>query len=633
MIKIPKYVFKEASRVYGDFAEKVAFNLSIDPASVIGSIAGGYTANNVYNKSKAKSEEKEKASRQIENNTYSQVENIMRDLKIVFTPINVIYSVNGQVFEIIKTDEMNPYMRNAFQKKDSDYFRDLLLNKVNMEIQLAEQAFSQRLLAAGGYNQQAKQAGFTAKQEAFTKLAEDDMDQMVKTAKEGLNERKLKVNLSFDSLRPFSNNGFFFNPHELNKVAGIFDIFDTENSDDINLKRINKEVNVGFLPDRVVYTWNGQLIEQMSLLQMNEDGYKAFQEKNKPFFIDLFRHHTTETAKALSEEQRVERTASVKEEAPPAHFDTFLENPDELDKGAASLEDIVEDLVEEEFPVIERDIISPFQDPDIHPVAYDVIMTDRYGEGWASNEFESLLKQIEIDFELRDGIAENPLNKLSILHAVSSPEHAMYQAPLTFEKFMRGVNSKSILFEEFQGNLSFEEIMFGLEVAKSYDGEEVFLEFHDNIAPYVAEELMNDGVRFVSTQLYDESNPSEKDFFKSVNGYLMRKWKDRDSHGVLDEAGIDQQHTMTIQITEIADEVLKDYAEQIDTEDPYTSVKGIISDNGLHEPVNAEFRTGVLNMATETIVSHFMAGIFIEYKFQELTYILEKLQEEGVIRG
>lgn len=628
MIKIPKYQVKQADRVYGDFSEKVAFELNIDPANVLGSIAGGYAATAYGNKARANAEEKERESQRLENNTYSQIESIMRDLKIVFTPINVIYSVSGQVFEIIKVDEMNPYMRSAFEKKDADYFRNLLVNKINMEIQLAEQAFAQRLLSAGGYNQQTKKASYAAKQEVLVKLAESDMDDMVKTAKDGLQGRKLTIDPSFSSLRPFSNNEFFFNEKELSKVASIFDVFSRENSDDISLNRLNDEINVGFLPDRVVYTWNGQMVEQMSLLQMNEDGYEAFKKKDKQFFIDFFKEHTTEAVKSREKVEPQQPTATNESDS----FDTFMDE-DDLNKGAASLEDIVDELVEEEFPVIERDLISPFQDPDIHPVAYDVILTNRYGEDWAANELESILKQLEIDFELRDGIAENPLNKLSILHAVSSPNHAMYQAPLTFEKFMRAVNSKTVLFEEFQGNLSFEEIMFALEVAKSYDGDEVFLEFHDNIAPYVAEELMNDGVRFVSTQLYDESNPAEKDFWKSVNGYLMRKWKETDSHGVLDESEIDRQYTMTEQITEIADDILSEYAQSIDPEDPYTSVKRLISGGAFLEQVDREFRTGVENMATETIVSHFMAGLFVEYKFQELNYILEKLQEEGVIRG
>ena len=240
---------------------------------------------------------------------------------------------------------------------------------------------------------------------------------------------------------------------------------------------------------------------------------------------------------------------------------------------------------------------------------------------------------MEIDFELRDGIEDNPLNKIMILHTLASADHAMYQAPLTFEKFMRIVNSKDAIFEEFQGNLSFEEILFGLEVAKAYDGEEVYLEFNESIAPYISEELMNDNVRYVSVQLYDEDNPSEHDFFKSVNGYLMRKWKERDAHGILGDDEIDRIYTVTVQITEIADDVLTNYANLIDHEDPYTSVREIILDNGLADHVDSKSRRGAINMVIDNVVSHYFTGLFLEYKVDELEYTLDKLREGGVLRG
>lgn len=636
VITIPIFQIKEASRIYGDFAEmdKVAFDLNIDPASVLGSIAGGYTANSVYTKKKDKYEEKELAKRRIENNTYSQVQNILRDLKIVFTPINVVYSVNGQVFEIIKSEEMTPHMKRAFLQKDANYFRDLLVNKINMEIQLAERAFSQRLLAAGGYNQQAKQANYLSKQEAFIKLAEDDFDSMVKTASVGIENHKLKIDPSFSSLRPFSQSEIFFKEKEFQKVAGIFDMFKTDQSEDVSLNRLNGEVNVGFLPDRVVYLWNGQLIEQMSLLHMNEEGYEAFQKKDKQFFIDYFREHTKKVSKSLKRERKSDIQDDFSEPSlEPESVQSAFDQEDEINKQADAFEDIVEELVEEEFPVVERDKIDIFKDPDIHPLVYDRVLSDHYGSGWVEYEMESLLKQLEIDFELTEGISDNPLNKISVLHAVSGENHAMYQSPLTFEKFMRAINSKDVIFEEFQGNLSFEEILFGLEVAKAIDGDEVFLEFHENIAPYLSEELMKENIRYVSDQLYDEENPSEKDFFKSINGFLMRKWKEIDAQGIYEEEEIENRYTQSLQIVEIAEDVLSKHAEDIEINDPYSSVKSIIVTEGMTDSVDASDREGIKNMAAETAVAHFLAGVFIEYKFNELAYTVEKLKEGGVIRG
>lgn len=636
MIKIPKFETKDASRVWGDFVEKVAFNINVDPASVIGSIAGGYAASHVYNKKADEYNQKLQKQNTIENNAYSQVESVLRDLKIVFTPINVIFSVNGQVFEIIKADEMTPHMKQAFLQKDANYFRDILANKISMEMQLAEQAFAQRLLMSNGYGEQAKTANFASKQDCLIKVAEEEFDGMVKVASVGLDEiSKLQINPTLDSIRPFSQNDWFFKKNEFDKVASVFDLFTKEDdgAEDIGLNRLNNEVNVGFLPDRVVYLWNGQMVEQMSLLQMNSEGYEAFRRKDKEFFLDFFRQHTTNLSRQLAESPVEGPTEPIVEQNPMEEEKQASEYEKGFKKEAASLEDIVDDLVEEEFPVIERDKIEPFTDPDIHPVAYDTILADKYGVTWARNELEAIVKQLEIDFKLDKGLSENALNKISVLHTVSSPNHAMYLSPLTFEKFIRAVNSKSVLFDEFQGNTSFEEILFGIEVAKAYDGEEVFLQFHDNIAPYVSEELMNENVRFVSAQVFDETNPSEKSFFDSVNGYLMRKWKEVDAQGIIEQDSVDRQHITTMQIVEIADEVIKQYADEIEVTDPYTSVESIIKKYDLLSGVETEFKTGVGNVVKENVVAHLTTALFVEYKHQELEYTLEKLKEEGVIHG
>jgi hypothetical protein len=658
MIKISKFQTSEASRVWGDFAEKVAFTLNVDPANVLGSIAGGYAASHTYNKKLDERNQQLQSEKTIENNAYSQVESILRDLKITFTPINVLYTLNGQVFEIIKADEMTPHMKQAFLQKDAEYFRDILINKISMEMQLAEQAFAQRLLTSNGYGQQAKTANYASKQDCLIKVAEESFEGMVKVASTGLeNIGKLKIDPTFETLRPFSQSEWFFKRAELDKVAGIFDVFTKEDdgAEDIGLNRLNSEINVGFLPDRVVYLWNGQMVEQMSLLNMNPEGYEAFRRKDKQFFIDFFREHTTNFSQQLSaqppetNEEDTEKQAAVTEQKVLELADKVNEhNPlkgafqnlwngtaEELEneKQAASLEDIVDDLVEDEFPVMERDFIDPFADSDVHPVAYDAILASKYGVSWARHETESIFKQIEVDFKLEKGITENALNKISILHAVSGPNHAMYMAPLTFEKFIRGVNSKTILFEEFQGNTSFEEIIFGIEVAKAYDGEEVFLQFHDNIAPYVSEELMKENVRFVSSQVFDESNPSEKEFFDSVNGFLMRKWKEVDSQGILEQDEIDRHQVTTLQIIEIADEVIKEYADELVADDPYTSVDSIINEYDLLSGVESEFKNGVRSAVKENVVSHLMTALFVEYKHQELEYTLDKLREEGVING
>lgn len=483
-----------------------------------------------------------------------------------------------------------------------------------MELQLAEQAFSQRLLSAGGYGEQTKEATYSSKQEMLIKLAEEEFDGIMKVASIGMESHNLHIDLNFDSLRPFSNCEFFSNPNEIQKVAGVFGIFDHEpHPDEISAHRLNHEVNVGFLPDRVVFTWNGQLIEQMSVLQMNEQGYEAFRNRDKGFFIKLFKEHTSEVEKQTHHEELVLPT---KEE-------------EEMPKNASVLEEVIEEIGDSEFSPFTHSI-HPFQDPDVHPIAYDMILSSRYGN-WARFELEALMKQIEVDFKLEQGIAENPFNKISALYAISHPDHSMFLSPFTFEKFMRTMNSKSIVFEEFQGNLSFGELLFGLEVAKSYSGEEVFWEFHDNIAPYVAEELMNHRVRCVSKRLYDTSNPAEQTFFQDVNGFLLRKWKEFDSQSIMDSDKLERQYILSEQIIEISDEVLSDYVDEINVENPFLSVDSILEHHDLLESVDSEFKPAIKRMVTENVVAQILAALFVEYKHRDLLSTADILKEEGVI--
>lgn len=621
MITIPNYKVSEASAVYGDYgAEKVAFQLNVNPADVLGAIAGGYASNATYNKKKDQAEQAQQQSQKIENDSYSQIQNLMQNLKIVFTPINVIFSVNGQVFDIIQASEMNAYMKQAFVQKDDDYFRNILMNKINMELQMAEQAFSQRLLSAGGYGEQAKEASYADKQEALTKIAEEQFDSMVKTASTGLEEINLSIDPSFDSLRPFDKSEVFFRPSEFKKVANIFEALGHHGeshtpSQDVGIHRFNSEINVGFLPDRVVFLWNGQLVDQLSLLHMNEEGYEAFRNRDKEFFINLFKKNTVEVDKEVHH-------PSSESTPPPAPTEE-----EDRPKSAAVIE--VED--DEEY-VPESSNTDIFQATDIHPVIYDMVLTDRYGN-WSRFEVEALMKQIEVDFKLENGIAENPFNKICALHAILHPDSAMFFAPFTFEKFMRAMNSKVVFFEDWQGNLSLEDILFGLDIAKAYCGEEVFWQMNDDVPAYVSEELMNVGIRFVNKNLYDVSNPSEKIFFDEVNGYLARKWKDFDAQGIVEEDEIEQHHVLTEQIAEIGNEVINDHLDDIDMSNPYVSVQSAIRENGLVDSIDFEYRGAVLSMAKESAVMNLMAALFLDFKHRELVSTEGRLKEEGVIRG
>ena len=111
----------------------------------------------------------------------------------------------------------------------------------------------------------------------------------------------------------------------------------------------------------------------------------------------------------------------------------------------------------------------------------------------------------------------------------------------------------------------------------------------------------------------------------------MRKWKELDAQGLLEDDEIDRQHVMATQIVDIADEIMREEAEKIDFEDPYTSVGKLAE--GRVGAIDPEFRVGVINMVKATVVEHLSASIFVEQRHLDFETVRDKLREEGVLNG
>lgn len=601
LITIDKFEFKEASRVFAELTEKVAFQVNVDPATVTGAIAGSYIATKKYQSEKENAEPKPS----IENGSYKQVQDLLNNLKIVFTPINVIFSVNGQVFEIIKVNEMSPTMREAFVKKNGEYFKQLLMNKINMELQMAEQVFSQNLLQANGATQ-LKEAGYVTHQSQLLGVEEESFEKVASDLNKKLaGFGDFEIPLNFDSLRPFDR--YATEMDAIEKVAGIFDYFKRDQANSLDLGDLKANVKIGFLPDRVVFLYKGQLLEQMSIMQMDEPSYEAFQTKDKDYFFGVFNDKAKETSDLNGALYR-------KEQKEPT------------EKTAASLEEVVEELTEE---LPEKGDIKLFEDGNVHPLVYDRVLSNKYGKNWVDYELEALVKQIEIDFKLEKGLSSISLQKIAMLHAMSSTNSSVFDTSFLFEKFVRIMSNKEVYFEEFQGNVTFEEIMFGLEIAQAYLDDDVYLDFPVSIAEYVAEELYQDDIRFVSDQLYDETKEGEREFFKTVNGYLMRKWKDLDSKNIEEEDVINLHHRFTESIITCADKVVRNFAEHIaDGGDFIGNIKKILNNQHIIDLAPESKREIVLNVASETVRRQFFGAMYLELKRDDFEATMLKLEAD-----
>lgn len=624
LIKVASIQVSEASRVFGDYIEKQAFTLDVNPVNVAASVAGGYAANRTYHRIQDKKEQ-ELASRQtLENDHYANIQNILKNMKVVFTPINVIFYVNNQVFEIIKTNEMSDVMRQKFIAKDAEFFKNLVINKMNMELQLAEQIFARSLLSS--HIPEGQKTAFFSR-EWFEKLAnhEEEVFSHVKEMEKKASA-PIQFKLNFDSLRPFDTSVDF---QTVEKVASIKDYFTSGLSEVLTQGDLNNSVKVGFLPDRVIFTLNGQLLDQISVLHMNEEGYAAFKRRDKEFFYNFFKEEAKRIEAAVvkrTADDFINKQASV-EEGNDEDFDHFMislaedfELDEETEKVSASLEEMTSDWVE--TLSIERSNLELFKDHDIHPIVYDWVLDKHFGPTWHEDELESIVKQLEIDFELSGGIGSIPLDKIAMLHTVQNEKHSVYSTEFSFEKFVRTMNSKTTDVEMMEYGIEFEELLFAFDLAKSLSDDDVFLEFGHSVVSYVAKVLFDDDIRFVSDQLYDEENLGESDFFDEVNGLLTRLWQDRDSQGLSgNESAFVRERTK--RINRYTEEILRNHADELNPKDPYGSAESVASNVFSFDDV-AE-----LNVVSTQVARHVIGTLFIELKRQEAQTTLESVESEG----
>jgi hypothetical protein len=601
MVEIEKYEVKEAGRIYGDMAEKVAMNIDIQAAPTIGAIVGGMVTARTQHKQYLKNKDQ---NERLEKDFYSQANNVLKNLKIVFTPINVIYSVNNQVFEIIGVNEMNALMQKAFLEKDAPFFKNILVNKMNMELQLAQQAFVQRMMQ----NQQQKQANFLDQQFFLKEASGEEVDAMLMKAAT-LTDVKIEVPLNLDSLRPFEDSEFFFDSNVFKKVAGVFSFFKSPETTpeltvgSVGINDIKNQVDVGFLPDRVVFLYDGNMFEQLTLLSMNDKGYEAFVKRDKEFFKNFLEDASRKIQHAVI--QNVQTNSTM------------------LEKRSASIEEVVDRIITPEIVDLKTEV-NVFKESDLHPMIYVKVLSDKYGNDWHDLELESILKQIEIDFQIEDKFNDIALNKIAALQSVMDDENSMFRSSFTFEKFGRTMNNKDVDFVRFEGNLSLSEVMFALEMAKLLRGETVFDIFNDMIPQYVAEELFDNNIRVISATIFDEGI-GELDFFEEVNGYLMRKFKERDALGATNPQKISMYYQTAEIIALVTDQILEQYADEIIPTNIADSVDTIITKYRYMDFVADEYELGVRKAIIENVLAHYEAAIFLEYKKEELKALLSLL--------
>lgn len=563
MIEFNDFITKEASSAYGEVAhfDKQAFEVNIDPANLIGAMTGGYVAKRHYDRQQDKRQELERRREMAEpkglqEQAEPQMRQMIQQLKIVFTPINVVYLVNGTTVEIIRTSEMTPKMKDAFGRKDPDFFRNLLMNKMHMEIQLAQQAMMQSMLASHGH---AKQANMVNLHDTLSHLFEDRLTDEMTRYGERLTEKLagegVDIPVNLEGLRPFVNHAFF---HEIEKVASPFEM------QVFNASDLDGKLDVGFLPDRVTYLVDGQMIEQLPLLSMNEEGVRAFRIRDKAFFRDYY----LDTAR--------------KQEA---HFAGLS-----LDKRAANLNEVAESRAEETLRLRPtKTTYSYFEDAGIHPLLYVKLFDKKYPT-WREQSTEALISQVEDDFDTE--VSPIAFDKIAMIKTLSNPEHSLFMSDFTYEKMARALVGRYVDFATYQGGLTLGELIFANDIASVLTDGENFVAFDDSIIEYTVNQVADEGVRFILPMVFEDEADHENEaaYYSIVNGMLARVW---------DEDEDDDLYGFAVSR---ATAILTERAEDVDPFDVESSVKALIGD----------IDERVIHAVSEQIAAMFEAAEYLE---------------------
>lgn len=638
MIKIATYKVREASRLYGETMEKQALDVSIDPTAVaagaIGSVVGSYIGDVQQYKMEQKKALEDRLRLQrvqtIENNYYAQIENLLAHLKIVFTPINVLYSVNNQVFEIIRTEEMSPMMKNAFLRKDHDFFRNLLMNKINMELQLAERVFTQKMLQQPGFspsNAFPKQASIIDFQARINQMSIEELEKWADywTAEFDQQHDKIAFPLNFDHLRPFEQSDCLVHPQGIQKVAGLFDYFTRAQpqDNDASVNELLSKVQVGFMPDRVAFVYQGQLVDQMPLFHMNEQGYHAFTRKDSDFFLRLFRQHVVDKDREV--QASIPKQATTAEETPEETEEVIEQTAAETTE---ALVEAVKDAVEDgNFSIPLRGSYEIFVDADIHPLTYAQVFQEKYGENWHEYEIEALMKQVEEDFELKQGISDIPFNKICALFSVMSGSHTVFDTGFAFEKWMRAMNSLPVDVFAFEGNLSLSDFAFGFEMIRTLLGSEQFLALPTEVEQYVAKQLLTLEIRSITADLYIEQDEAERDFFENVNEQLKELWLAQDgfaSEDPMEREMLSRLHEHIVQTVNI---ILAKFADELDVQNWYESLETLLVNKRLLDLIPTRYREAVKRSIILNVAFHLEAAITLQTKRYELEDTLHALNK------
>lgn len=491
--------------------DKTAFDISLNPASLMGSITGSLIARKKVQSDNLKKLMENENSSVLQGNYYQQVQNLVSHLKIIFTPFGVVFVVRNGIKEItietIGTDEMNSPMYMAWKQKDAEYFKSVLLNKMHTEIQFVEQEFAKKILE----NHMGLQAHITKKASEDIDYSEISTTELLdgianlKSFYESQTEATEKVaeilsritddgieyRISWEFQRPLEKYALLGGALDFLGLGGSSDDIRSLQGSYLNPSYLANRVKAGFLPDRVIFIVDNKVVSSLLAIDMNSEAFDYFDKQNQEFFVDYFNREAKKGIKRmkgqLPSDSRIMKKAS------------------------------------------KEGIESIFNKVDIHPVIYFNMLNKKYSDKWSKWDLTSLIKTLEQDFALEDGMNDQALNKIMAVHSVNNNMYPFTNYHV-FEKIIRSFSGKPIDFLEREvEDLDVVDLAFGLEVMDAITPTvDTFEHFSSEVISYIIDNLLDNHYRiFNPISLFSDSE-SRQEFYKHVNEYLLDGFNSKD---------------------------------------------------------------------------------------------------------
>lgn len=414
---------------------------------------------------------------------YKDVKNVAKNLNVQFTPIGVIFSVKNKKREVvidnIETSRMDEKMLEQWKMKNATFFKNVLLLKIYSEAKRAENHFA---------------AKFVEKQQSMlnkkaSELSGIDLDTMIYKACQFANTsdsavktlEKIATSVCEDEQGFQIDYSFAEHPENYSHLASCTEELGFEkiakNSPDrlCNYRTLKRNLQVGFMPDRVLFVADNKLVGTLPATNMNEDGYEHFTNND----IRYFRNYFLQEAK---------------------------KGIDLMDKTAAEGE-----------PEKDLTVSDIFVRSDVHPLVYYTALTSRYGSKWFDFDPYALVKIIEDDFIPNMSINSVALNKILSIQTVNVST-TPFESFHAFEKMVRCFVDKPIDFLRREDeDIDIFHFVFSLDILeRATPVVDVYCSLTPEVIQYIAQTLSKRGVYiYAPSEVFD--TPYRAAFEKLLN--------------------------------------------------------------------------------------------------------------------